>query len=251
MSRIKIEDIQAEIASDNWKLLSDTYENLDKELVFECNEGHKVYAPWKVIRQKRECPICKQNFKKLNDLTIIQKPKDKKRVFALDQATHVSGWSIFDDEDLIKFGLYETTLKETEERINEVKNWLINMALNWKPDYIYIEDIQLQQHSKKSIEEPDNIVGVTTYKVLAQLQGVLIDTAYELKIPFRVVSPSTWRAHFKINGKTKADKKKSAQLKVKEWYDVSVTNDEADAVCIGRYGANKTKVSNEIVEWGE
>ena len=51
--------------------------------------------------------------------------------------------------------------------------------------------------------------------------------------------------------KTKADKKKSAQLKVKEWYDVSVTNDEADAVCIGRYGANKTKVSNEIVEWGE
>lgn len=152
MARIRIEDIQAEIAPDNWKLLSDTYENLDKELVFECNEGHKVYAPWKVIRQRRECPICKQNFKKLNDLTVIQKPKNKKRVFALDQATHISGWSIFDDEDLIKFGLYETTLKETEERINEVKNWLINMALNWKPDYIYIEDIQLQQHSKKTLK---------------------------------------------------------------------------------------------------
>lgn len=251
MARIRIEDIQAEIASDNWKLLSDAYENLDKELVFECNEGHKVYAPWKVIRQKRECPICKQNFRQLNELIVIPKSKDKKRILALDQATRISGWSIFDNEDLVKFGLYETTLKETEERINEVKNWLINMVQNWKPDHIYIEDIQLQQLSKKQEVDSDNIVGVTTYKVLAQLQGVLIDSIFELKIPVSVISPATWRAHCKINGKTKSDKKKSAQLKVKEWYDVSVTNDEADAICIGRYGANKIKNSIQVLDWGE
>lgn len=251
MARIHLEDIQAEIAQDNWKLLSSSYENLEKELVFECSEGHKVYAPWKTIRQKRECPICKKNYKKLNESVVIPKPKDKKRVLALDQATHLSGWAVFDGKDLTKYGLYETTLSQTEGRINEVKNWLINMAQNWKPDFICLEDIQLQQHKEKKEDKAEMVTGVTTYKILAQLQGVLIDAIYELKIPFKIVSPSTWRSFCDVKGRTKADKKRSAQLLVKNWYDISIGNDEADAICIGHYGANCAVKKTEVVDWGE
>ena len=67
MARIKIEAIAEELAPDGWKVLSTEYQNLDTEMEFICAEGHKVYAPWKKIRTKRECPVCKQNqFKSTN-----------------------------------------------------------------------------------------------------------------------------------------------------------------------------------------
>ena len=43
MSKIKIEEIQAELKKENWKLISEVYENLDSELVYECSEGHRIY----------------------------------------------------------------------------------------------------------------------------------------------------------------------------------------------------------------
>lgn len=50
MARIKIEDIRAELVKENWKVISEEYTNLETEMIFECSEGHKVYAPWKKIR---------------------------------------------------------------------------------------------------------------------------------------------------------------------------------------------------------
>lgn len=45
MARIKIEDIRAEVEKDGWKLISDNYENLDTELVFECSGGTQSICP--------------------------------------------------------------------------------------------------------------------------------------------------------------------------------------------------------------
>ena len=44
MSKIKVEDIQNELEKYGWKLISQEYKNLDSELIFECEEGHKVYS---------------------------------------------------------------------------------------------------------------------------------------------------------------------------------------------------------------
>jgi hypothetical protein len=59
MARIKIEDVREAVEKEGWKVLSDTYENLETEMKFECTEGHTIYAPWKKLRNKIECPICK------------------------------------------------------------------------------------------------------------------------------------------------------------------------------------------------
>ena len=53
MARIKIEDIRAELSLDGWKVISTEYKSLDIEMVFECDEGHRVYSTWKKVRQKR------------------------------------------------------------------------------------------------------------------------------------------------------------------------------------------------------
>lgn len=246
--KILLEDIRAEVEKEGWKVLSDSYQNLNSEMIFECPEGHKVYSPWKKLRSKLECPHCKKTLNKLNNHEIIPKKNGKKRVLGLDQATKITGWSIFDGTELTHYGLYETSYSNRDEKIADMKNWLITMLENWKPDYVVLEDIQYQKKFGEEYIE-DAAVGVTTFKALAHLQGVLINLLLENKIDYEVVPSATWRSHCGITGKTRNDKKKSCQLKIKEWYNVNITNDEADAICIGKYGVEHNSQQNEMIFW--
>lgn len=237
MARILLEDIRAEVEKEGWKVLSTNYENLNSEMIFECPEGHKVYTSWKKLRQKIECPHCKEIINKLNSNKILNKKSGKKRILGIDQATKITGWSIFDGEELTHYGFYESSFNERDEKIADVKNWLRGMIENWKPDYVILEDIQYQKKFGEGSEN-DAAIGVTTFKALAHLQGVLINLLLENKIEYSIVPSATWRSYCKITGKTRTDKKRSCQLKIKEWYKISVSEDEADAICIGRYGTN-------------
>lgn len=242
MARIKITDIKKEADERNWKLLSREYINLDSELRWECPEGHKVYLPYKKIRDRWECPSCKLNNFKIEKVQYIPKKKGVQRVLGLDQATHISGFSVFDNEKLITHGTLEVYEDDEIERDNHIKQWLISIVENLKVDIVGLEDIQLQQFNNKE-------VGVTTYKILARLQGILMECCYELGIEYILCPPATWRAHCKVKGRTKADKKKSMQLIVKDLFDISVSNDEADAIGIGKYIAETKKKKKEIFNW--
>ena len=117
MAKISISSINEELAQTGWKCISTEYKNLDSELQFNCEEGHLVCAPWKKIRTKRECPVCKGNKHKSNNaLQVEPKKKGEKRILALDQATHISGWSIYDGQKLIRYGTFETNQKDEIER---------------------------------------------------------------------------------------------------------------------------------------
>ena len=109
MAKINLEQIQQELAPEGWKVLSEEYKNLEEELTFMCPEGHRVYAPWKKMRTRRECPVCKQNRFKEPEQKLVSKKPGEKRILALDQATHISGWSIFSDGQLLTYGIFETT----------------------------------------------------------------------------------------------------------------------------------------------
>lgn len=238
MSKIKIEDIREELKKDNWKLISDTYVNLESELIFECPEGHRVYSSWKKIRTQRFCPICQNNPLKNIDTKVIPKKKGIIRILALDQATRVTGWSIYDEKNLVKYGLFETSLDDEIARDHAIKEWLINMINAWQIDIVGIEGIQYQQN-----------MGVTTFEMLARLQGILMETLYELKIPYKICPTNTWRAHCKVKGRTRTDRKRSMQLLAKQWFDISVTDDEADAIGIGKYIADTSIKEIKIENW--
>ena len=230
--RIKLEDVIEAASTHSWKVISTEYKNLNTEMTFECEEGHRVIAPYNKIRDKWECPVCRSNKLKNQDKKIIPKKKDSYRVLALDQATYVTGFSIFEDKKLIRSGIFETDLEEEIERDNRVKQWLISMINNWEPDIVALEDIQLQQYKGRN-------ANVVTYKVLAHLQGILMECLYEEGIKYILVPSATWRHYCGVKGRAKPDKKKSMQLLVKDWFDISVTNDESDAIGIGKYVADK------------
>lgn len=250
MARISIEQIKKEAKDLGWTLVSDKYKNLDTEIEFICPNGHQVITTYAVWRARHSCPICDNPKLELSQ-KVIPKKKGVFRILALDQATHDTGWSIFDGNTVIKFGVFTTT-GELNARINQLKIWLANMLTIWKPDKIIMEDIQLQENKQGRNWENDtgdHVMNVNTFKTLAQLQGVLADYLYEQKTRYEFVHTGVWREKCGITGKYRADKKKSAQLKVLEWFDLSVTNDEADAICIGYYGTAAEKKNTQLLDW--
>lgn len=155
-------------------------------------------------------------------------PKSKGfRILAFDQASITSGWSVFDDAELIKFGAWTSDGNNSTDRIAKTKQWVASMLQTWKPDLVVLEDIQLQKF--------DGGEQVLTYKKLAHLQGVLENYCYENGFIFKVVPPATWRAASNVRGKSRTEKKKSAQLIVKGLYDLNVSQDEADSILIGKW----------------
>jgi Holliday junction resolvasome RuvABC endonuclease subunit len=242
MSKFHIEDLKQEASMINWTLLSDTYTNLDTELSYKCPKGHEVSLTYRYWRENQICPICSASMYQPVD-KVVPKHKGKKRIIALDDATHDTGWAIFDGDTLIKYGVFSTNQSTEVERISAVKQWLINLITVWAPDTIVIEDIQLQKEDFNG----DAVQNLTTYKVLAHLQGVLQNILFELHIPFETVYSAVWRKACEIKGRYRADKKRSAQLQVKKWYGLDVSNDEADAICIGRYYLKKT--TPRIIKW--
>ena len=242
MSKIKVEDIRKAAIDNGWQLVSTEYKNLSTELTFICNEGHEINIPYKKVRDKWECPLCKAN--KYYNFSEEVKPKSKgvQRAIGLDQATHITGYSIFDNEELIYAGTFEATAEDEIARDVQIQNWLIQLIHNWKPDIVGLEGIQLQQFN-------DKMVGVTTYQTLARLQGILMATCYNLKVDYMICPPATWRNHSGVKGRSRADKKRSMQNKIKEWFDITVSDDVADAIGIGKYINETHKKKIEIFNW--
>lgn len=252
MAKLKIEDIAKDLESKGWKLISKEYKNLDTELELECPEGHRVFKSYKSIRKKYECPVCKNNsYKECQTINLPDK-KDSFRILALDQATIITGWAIFDNQELIKYGVVTPNEKfDKTTRISILRQWLISIIDAAKPDLILFEDIQLQDFQKSfpgQKKQSDNI-GVTTFKVLAELIGVLQNVAYELQIPHKIIHSGTWRKGVGVTGRSRADKKKSAQLIVKKRYDIQVSEDEADAICLALYGATNFTKEVPMISW--
>lgn len=232
-------EIIRELAQErNWKLISEEYKKLDNELIFECAEGHRVYDSWRHVRDKWICPVCSANTLKVNEHKVIKKRSGARRVLALDQSSRISGYSIYDDKELIDYGKFETQLSDEISRAKQLKEWLISMCAQWKPDYIALEGVQYQQN-----------FGVTTFQTLCRIQGILMECCLELGIPCEICHTQVWRGFCGVKGRTRADKKRSMQMLAKEWHDITVTDDEADAIGIGYYMARSVVPKNDIVEW--
>lgn len=142
-----------------------------------------------------------------------------KTIIAFDQAVSgATGYSVFnkDTQELITYG------KFVGGTILNCKDNVVELIDKWKPVHVLLEDVQQQRN-------------VQTFKVLSMLLGVLQVALEERGIKYEIVHVMRWRAKSDIYAKNRADAKKQAQEKVQELYGVKPTQDEAEAVLIGRY----------------
>ena len=245
MAKITLEQIREELAADGWLVLSQEYKNLQTEMTFECDKGHQIFCPWNKIRTRRDCPICKKIAVPKNDGQIIAKPRGATRILALDQATKVTGYSIFDDGKLVKFGTFVTSSDDEVARCVAVKNWFVSMLQNWKPDYVGIEGIQYQPKAT----DANQIGSVTLFQTLAHLQGILMMVCYEAGQQYRICPTNTWRNVCGVKGRARADKKRSMQAIVKQWYNLETSDDESDAIGIGYYMTTIVNKNTAVTNW--
>ena len=223
----KLDAAKDEVSALGWTLLANEYKNLDTIMDFQCPEGHILQLTLKQWRKSPQCGICEHSS------IVKEKKKKTNRIIALDNATHITGWAVFDDKQLVSYGKYNVKSEETSDRILEMGDWLYNLLDKWEPNTIILEDIQQQSN-------------VSTFKVLAKLQGVLEYVAKKSEVDYYIIPPATWKHNAGVTGRSRPDQKKSAQLIVQRLYNVQATQDESDAILLGKYGVDKVKNSRMV-----
>ena len=156
------------------------------------------------------------------------------RILALDQATQCSGSSVFEDGILKTYGKKEIDDADIYVRIHKICLWVEELLDRYVPTRLVIENIYYQNN-------------IATFQKLAQLQGAIIEIAYQRNIPCEILAPNEWRAtcnFLKGNAKNRAAQKRIAQQWVLNTFKQKCTQDEADAICIG-YAADKIN-GNEL-----
>ena len=149
---------------------------------------------------------------------------------ALDQALNTTGWAIFKNDRLIDYGTFST--KQSDPigfKLGNIWTNLNNLSRQYNFEHIFFEDTQKQ-------------VNVETWRKLCYVQATIILWSYwKADIPYTVLAPSHWRKiisdKYKIKfGTKREEQKKAAQQFIEQRYDLKVTSDEADAICIGAAG---------------
>ena len=243
---INVYSVANHLEEEGWKLISDSYKNLDTELEMQCPNGHIQFQTYKQWRKRPQCEICLAGdpFKGKKN-KVPPKKIDTRRILALDAATNDTGYAVYDNDELVSYGVFKTDNLPLENKINQVKKWLLAAIKEWEIDFVGIENIQLQSFGPNSSQ-----MQVKTFQTLANLQGVLIDAIFESCVDHDLAYAVEWRKYCGVGeGTGRENKKKQAQNKVKLWYNQDCTQDEADAICIGKYFVHILKKNKST--WGE
>lgn len=160
------------------------------------------------------------------------------RVLALDQASRVSGWAIFDDDNLEQYGKIDVSkYYELGERLHQIRQEVEHIIDDEHIDVVILEDIYM---------DGQRVNNVQTFKALAEVFGVLYELCVDMEKPVEAVLAGTWKSTLGIKGKTRPDQKRSAQVWVEKEYGIKPTQDEVDAVCIGAH-----YIRQMANDWGE
>ena len=154
------------------------------------------------------------------------------RLLALDQASKVTGWAIFEDGKLKSNGKISLDDPNTDIRLVQLRQGIQTLVTDYNIDEVIFEDIQQQNNVANNVQ---------TFKVLAEVYGVVSELLQEIQIPHSTVLASSWKSTLGIKGRTRAEQKKNAQLYVEQNYGIHVIQDIADAVCIGTHHIKKNK----------
>lgn len=149
------------------------------------------------------------------------------KILVLDQASIITGWAVFTGGKLQAHGKIDLSKKKAASspmlRYKKMCNAIQDLVDKESPDWIVFEEVALQTN-------------VATLHTLCQLQGSILQMCFERKIEHYVFSPSSWRKLLEFQqgkGIRRPQLKEQAKQYVKQHFDMLVSEDEADAICMG------------------
>ena len=164
------------------------------------------------------------------------------RLLALDQASRTSGYAVFIDGELTDYGKFTFEDADMGERLHNIREKVAQLIADHGIDYVAFEDIQMQGNITNNVQ---------TFRVLAEVFGVIYELVTGLGIPHTAVLAGTWKSTLGIKGYTRAEQKKNAQEYVLNTYGVKAIQDVCDAICIGAHILKKkpTPIVTESFDW--
>lgn len=159
------------------------------------------------------------------------------RLLALDQSSRITGYAIFIDNELEAYGKIDLKDDDIGVRLNSLRDQIALLIMNYGIDEVAFEDIYM---------DGQKINNVSTFKILAEVFGVCYELFTDLDIPNTAVLAGTWKSTLGIKGKTRPEQKQQAQEWVKANYNITPSQDECDAICIG---AHVLKTKNSKFNW--
>ncbi len=147
----------------------------------------------------------------------------KCKLISIDLSTVATGVAYFENAVYKKHFLIKPKKSlETEDRTEEIIKTLNSLFKEYSPDIVVIEDTFAS-------------INMMTYKWLTRLQGAIIMCCLERDAEYHLMLPSEWRKliGFVQGKKTTKELKQMSKAYVLEKYNLDVTDDEADSICIG------------------
>lgn len=163
-------------------------------------------------------------------------------ILSLDLSTKSSGWAYFKDGELKDHGCITSASTDLIKRIYIMRDGIAEILDKYAVTKIVVEEVR-----------PEGGYGVGNTKTHRALMWLQAATAFLIhdnypSIEIEYIYPSSWRAALGIkNGrgiKRTSLKEQDIQY-VQEKYNITVNDDEADAICIG-LSQYKEKDNNEI-----
>lgn len=229
MGTINIHSVKNDLEERGWELLSTEYKNLKTPLEMLCPKKHNISVNYDEWRKNYDhlCQECMRGIKSTIIRNIVPAKKvGTKRLLALDAATKTTGWAIYDKEQLVSYGHINIQGDNANRRIHDLKLRLVDFIIQNDIDVIAFEHIFLEEEGIRNVE---------LYRILANLQGVLIDTFLSLGKKYFLARASEWRKTCSISEKKRDIVKQRAVERAIQWFSIDVTQDEAEAICLGKH----------------
>jgi len=153
---------------------------------------------------------------------------DNIKILSFDQSTKITGYSLYDNSNLINYGTIQSDSKEENpiERMKQMYENIKQCLIKCNPHFVVFENVHFQKN-------------YGTFQQLSQLQGLIMALLFERNIGFQYVESTAWRAFCGVKGKKRAEQKANAIQIVKDKFNLSVSEDEADAILLGYFAVNK------------
>lgn len=145
------------------------------------------------------------------------------KLVSIDGSTQKTALALFTSGKYIHHTLLDFSKnKNIDSRFTTMAKGIWEFLDTYKPNIVYIEETYTARNPQ-------------TTKVLTRLQGVVYAWCMNNECEFNTILPTQWRKYLKFNQKgAKREQLKKQSIKyILENYNLEVTDDEADAICIG------------------
>lgn len=152
------------------------------------------------------------------------------KIMGIDASTTATGWSIFDKQKLIAYGVIKPKGEDWRERIMNESLVIKEIFEKYNPDKIYMEDVPMKK-------------GASTLMKLGAVQGCVLSIAATYQIQIDFLLPSQWRSSLNLYDGTREGTHREV-LKKKA---IEVAN-EVFGLKLEWHGATSKKTQDDIAE---